>query len=525
MDEGRIYRATALMSVGTALSRLTGIMRLAAMVYALGVTQTRLADTYNLANTQPNMIYELFLGGVFTAVFVPILVELREGNRDNSALVTVSLLALAAVSVLAAVGAPVLMHVYTFRIADPALRAAQHELATFLFRWFAPQIFFYGVSAMAGALLNVRRRFGPPMFTPVLNNLIWGGTFLVYARAFAEQGLDISLGARILLGAGTTAGVVVQAVALLPFLRGERISFRPDIRDPAVARALRMSVYVLGYVVINQIGLWVVLTLANGVRGGLSSYQYAFIFFQLPHGLFAVSLITALFPDLSSAAGRRDWDAYRRWFSSGVRGVAFLLLPAAIGYVLLAEPITRLLLARGVAGFDDADAVARVLRLFALGLVPFSLFQLLTRCFYALQDTRTPTSLNAVAVGLNITLNLPLFFLLGVPGLALGHAAAYTAGALLLLRALDRRIGGGLALGALGAPLTRIAAAAALMGAGVWVVTLVLPAITWVTVLGSVGAGAILYLAFSQVAGIPERRILLGWFRSGGGRARAEKEG
>jgi putative peptidoglycan lipid II flippase len=506
----RLYRAAGLMSVGTALSRLTGLVRLAAMTAALGVTAGKLADTYNLANTTPNIVYELLLGGILTSVFVPVLIEARERHSgDESALVSVSLLALAVVSALAAVGAPLIMRIYTFRVDDPVVRAQQLELATFLLRWFAPQIFFYGVSAIAEALLNVRGRFGPPKFAPVLNNLVVTATLIAFARIVSAPTLELDTTARTLLGAGTTAGVVLQAIVLLPFLRGERLRPRFSFRDPAVVRVLRLSVFVIGYVAINQTGLWVVLALANGVRGGVTAWHVAFIFFQLPHGLFAVSLHSALFPDLSRAAGTGDWNTFRQRLSTGLRGVAFLILPAAVGYIVLAHPITRLIVAHGVAGARDAAAVANVLRVIAIGLVFFSSFTLFIRAFYALPDTRTPALLNAASVVVQIVLSVPLFLWIGVRGLALAHASSYVVGVVLLASVLHRRVPGGLELGSLAPPLLRIAAAAAGMGVGVWGLTAFLDGADAVVVAAGVGAGAILYLAFSQVAGVDERRMVL----------------
>jgi putative peptidoglycan lipid II flippase len=312
-----------------------------------------------------------------------------------------------------------------------------------------------------------------------------------------------------LLGAGTTAGVVLQALVLLPSLRGEGLRFVPRLRDPAVTRVVRLAVFVIGYVVVNQIGLWVMLALANGERGGVTAYQIAFIFLQLPHGLFAVSLITALFPDLSRAVSAEDWESFRRWFAVGVRGVFYLLAPAAIGYAILARPITRLILARGVADASDAAAVAPVLEAFAAGLVFFSAFQLLTRSFYALGDTRTPTAINAVAVAANTLANLPLFAWLGVRGLGFGHAIGYATGATLLLAMLARRVPGGVGARTLVTPLSRNVLVAVAMGACVWVIARVVPGPDASVVGVSVGAGAILYLAFSQVAGVEERSILL----------------
>lgn len=519
-SEDRLYRATALMTVGTALSRATGLGRVMALAYALGVTGTRLADTYNLANTTPNIIFELFLGGVFTAVFVPVLVEIRSRSGDASPLVSTSLLVLAAVSALTAAGAPLVMRIYTFRVPDPAVRAEMLELASFLLRWFSPQIFFYGMSAVAEALLNVRRRFGPPKFAPVLNNLVVIATLLVFANAFGEQGVDLSLGAKTLLAAGTTAGVVGQALVLVPLLRGQGLRFAPSLTDPAVRRVVRLSVFVIAYVLVNQIGLWFVLALATREQGGVTAYQIAFMFLMLPHGLFTVSLISAVHPDLSEAAQRRDWETYRRRFAWGVRGVAYLLLPAAVGYLVLAEPITRLLLARGVADVADAAAVAQVLRAFAWGLVSFSVFQLLTRCFYALQDTRTPTVLNAGAVALHTAVNVPLFTWLGVRGLAFGHAIAYTAGSVALLVALRRRVDG-LGLRPHAGPLARIAAGAVSMGVVVAALDRALSVSVGVRTVVAVVVGTVLYLSFSLVARLPERRILLGWAR---GRAANDRE-
>jgi putative peptidoglycan lipid II flippase len=406
------------------------------------------------------------------------------------------------------------MRIYTFRIDDPVLRAQQLELATFLLRWFAPQIFFYGVSAIAQALLNVRGRFAPPAFAPVLNNLIVAGTLLYFARLVAAPTLELDTSARLLLGAGTTAGVVVQAIVLVPFLRGEHLRPVLDVRDPAVARVMRLAVFVIGYVAVNQIGLWVVLALANGVHGGVTAWQIAFVFFQLLHGLFAVSLHTALFPDLSRAAGTGDWETFRQRLSTGVRGMAFLLLPAAVGYAVLAHPITRLIVAHGVAGTADAAAVADVLRFLAVGLVSFSCFALFVRAFYALPDTRTPTVLNAIGVVIQIALSFPFFFWLGVPGLALAHATSYTAGVVLQAIVLGRRVPGGLGLRSLISPIGRIAAATAGMGACVWGLTALVHTSDVLIVGAGVGAGAILYLAFSQVAGVGERQMVLHLLRA-----------
>jgi putative peptidoglycan lipid II flippase len=512
MSETRVYRHTRAMTIGTTLSRLTGLGRTIALFYALGATANRIADTYNLANTLPNAIYDLVLGGIFSAVFVPVLIDIKEHeNRDASPLITVSVLALAAATVIAAIAAPSIIHLYAAH--NSAAHAGQIELATFLLRWFAPQIFFYGVASIAQALLNVRGRFALPMFVPVINNVIVIGMFIVFARSFSASGSHLSLAAKTLLGAGTTAGVVLQAAVLVPFLRADGLRFRPNVKDPAITRTLRLSGYAIGYALVNQIGLWVVLNLAYRVHGGVTAWSAAYQFFTFPYGIFAVSLITALHPDLSRAAATRSWDSFRGSFRTGARGVTYLLVPAAVGYALVAVPMTRVLLAHGVADARDAAAVSSVLRAFAPGLVFFSAFQLLARCFYALPDTRMPTLVNLCAVLVQSGLNYPLFSWRRVPGLAYSFDISYLVGVIGLLYLLRRRVPGGLGLRALAAPVLRIGVLGSAMGAGVWAVLHAMHGSDIARLVAAVGAGAILYLAFSQVAGLEERMIVLGLFR------------
>jgi putative peptidoglycan lipid II flippase len=233
-----------------------------------------------------------------------------------------------------------------------------------------------------------------------------------------------------------------------PFLRrlGFRFHFVWNWRDRAIRKMATLSAFTIGYVVTNQLGYLLVPVLAYGVQGGYTAYSTAFIFFQLPHGVFAVSVMTALLPPLSEHAVARDWDAFRSTLARGIRLTAAVLLPAALGYLALAGPIVRLLLEHGVVTGASTELLTRVLVVFVVGLVPFSTFQLLLRAFYALQDTRTTFLINLVAVGTNVVANLLLFALLPqpwkVPGLALGHALHYTVGSGLLLAALSRRIGG-----------------------------------------------------------------------------------
>ncbi|HEX8770367.1 MAG TPA: lipid II flippase MurJ, partial [Acidimicrobiales bacterium] len=272
----RLGRSTFVMATGTALSRITGLGRVIALAFALGVTESRLADSYNIANTMPNVIYELILGGVLTSVFIPVVVqELKTRRREEaweaiSALATTSLLVLVVISVIAAVAAPWIVRLFTLRLSG-AEATSQQETATFLLRVFAPQIALYGLAAVATALLNAHDRFAVPMFAPVLNNALLIGTCLVFAGVVhgtpTNASVGSSLGEKLLLGLGTTAGVAAMALAIWLFvwrLPG-RIRFRADFRHPAVQKLARLSVWTLGYVAVNQIGFGIALYLANGV--------------------------------------------------------------------------------------------------------------------------------------------------------------------------------------------------------------------------------------------------------------------
>ena len=463
------------MTAGTVLSRVTGLLRLAAIVAAIGVAESKLADTFNLANTAPNIIYELVLGGVLTSVFVPVFVELleQEGKdqawRVISAVINLSVVILVAITTIAVLAAPWIAKFYAVRCGGCAGR--QEEVLTILLRFFLPQIVFYGLAALTAGLLNAHRRFAAPMYTPVLNNLAVIAVFIGFSQAYGRVTLDgITDQQLLLIGLGTTGGVVLMAIAQLPFLRGlgsYHLSFKPS--HPAVKKLIRLSAFVVAYVITNQIGYLIVQWLANKQQGGYSAYVAAFTFFILPQGLFAVSIFTALLPGMSEHAVNERWAEFRDRLSIGVRATFFLILPAAVGYFVLGEAVVRLL-QNGVMTARSTELVATVLRFFVLGLVPFSIFQLFLRAFYAIQDTRTPFLINCATMTVNIAINVPMFAVIGVRGLALGHAASYLFGVGLQARALRKRIGG-LDRARVARSAGKVAVAAAGMGVIVWLVS------------------------------------------------------
>jgi putative peptidoglycan lipid II flippase len=448
-----LARPAAVMAVGTALSRVTGLGRFVALAFALGVSESRLADAYNIANTLPVVLYELVLGGILTSIFVPVLVqELRtkpreEAWRSVSALVSVSMAALLVMTVVIGLLAPVIIDVFSSRVSGRAGEEQAH-LATFFLRVFAPQIALYGAAALGAALINAHGRFGPPMFSPIVNNLILIVTFLVFAAIVSGTPTPGSVNANAeqkwLLALANTGGVAAMAAVNLWFVRrlGGRIGLLLDWRHPAVRRVAVLSLWTLLFVGVNAAGTAISFWLANGRQGGPTAYVLAFAFFQLPIGIAAVSIMTALVPKLSAHYVDGDDRLFRIRLSGGLRATAMLMLPATAAYLVLADPLAQVLLQHGVAKSASAHLVAGVLRLFAVGLVPFAAFLLLSRAFYARQDNRTTALWNILAVGVTVVLDFALYPLWDVRGLALAHSMGFVVGSIVLGVILTRRVGG-----------------------------------------------------------------------------------
>ncbi|MEA2551822.1 MAG: putative peptidoglycan lipid flippase, partial [Actinomycetota bacterium] len=482
-DEG-FMRHTAVMSAGTALSRATGFLRLFVAAAVLG--QGLLADTYNRANTTPNIVYELVLGGILTSVFIPVFVEWLQSQGQDEAfelarrVLTLALSALIGVALLGIVFAGPIIRLFMVD-APTSNRAEQIALGVFFLRWFMPQVVFYGVGAVATGLLNTHRRFAIGMFAPVLNNVVAMLTLGLYGwmRHGAPASIDaITSSQKLVLALGTTLGVVAMTVALWPSLRaiGFRWRWRWDVRHPAVRRLGKLALWVVVYVAANQAAYLVIIILGSGLGDGkFTTYQYAFVLFQLPYAIFGVSIFTALVPGMSGLWVAGDREGVKQLLSKGIRTTALVLLPAAAGYLALAVPIAIVLLHHGQTTFAEATLDGRTLQAFSLGLVFFALFQLLSRTFYAMQDTRTPALINILAAAVNIGADL-LFtkrFGWGVQGLALGHATSYIFSTAACLIILHHRLSG-LDGGRIGRTLTRVVPLAALTGGIAWAVTRVL---------------------------------------------------
>ncbi|MGH9245148.1 MAG: murein biosynthesis integral membrane protein MurJ [Acidimicrobiales bacterium] len=475
MATGRLVRSSAVVAVGTALSRVTGLVRTSVLVGVFGIGA--LTDAYNVASNTPHIIYELILGGILSATLVPIFVEQAERDDPDgaSAIVTVTMIALVVLTLGGVLAAPLIIRIYTW--AKPAEEAAeQAAVAVPLMRMFVPQMLLYGITALATALLNARRRYLAPAYSPILNNIVVVAMLLaapvVAGRALTFDVVRDRPGLQLLLGLGTTAGVVAMTIPLVPAVRraGWRLRWNPAWRHPAVGEVVRLSGWTVGYVIANQVALAIVLALANRNEGQVAAYTTAFVFFQLPHGLIAVSFMTTFVPELAAAANDRAWATYRSRFSLGIRLMALLILPAGVGYALLSRPLVGVLLERGQFDAADSALTADVLANFAIGLLGFSVYLFALRGFYALRDTRTPFILNVIENAVNVVLAVALVGRYGAPGLALAYAIAYLVSACLALAVLRRRVSG-IDGRRLATSSLRLVGATAVMGLAVWGVT------------------------------------------------------
>ena len=448
--------ASATPAIGTMLSRTSGLVRVAALTTALGLSS--MSDIYNLANTAPNILYELVIGGVLSSTLVPLFVQANQNAKSDpdaddatSVMVTVGFVAITLLALIAVLFSPWINRLFALTVRG-SNRAEQLIIGDDFLMLLLPQIFFYGITTLATAMLHARRRFAAPAFAPVLTNLIISLAALFVYKVIDPVEGETSLSTVYVLAIGTTAGVAAMAAALIPALRRADISLRWDFRPrhPAVRSVLRLSGWTVGFAISNQIALLIVLTLARGAgTGAVSAYQYAFIFFQLPYGLIAVSLMTAVLPELATAANNGDTAAYVEKFREGLSLLLTFMIPAAAAYFLLGRPLIALLLQRGE--FDAAATKETLTMLigFSVGMPAFAVFLYCVRALHARRNTRTPFYLNLFENALNVALVIPLVAVIGQTGLSLAYSLAYCAAAVAAVIVLNRHVHGLLTLATL----------------------------------------------------------------------------
>ncbi|MFI7341514.1 murein biosynthesis integral membrane protein MurJ [Streptomyces sp. NPDC050085] len=513
------------MVIGTLVSRVTGLIRQLLQAAALGTGLY--ASTYNTANTVPTSLYTLLIGGALNSVLVPQLVRARAEHADGGRayeqrLVTLVVCVLGLGTALAVWAAPQIVGIY---MNDTPGDHGAFELTVVFARFLLPQIFFYGLFAMLGQVLNARGRFGAMMWTPVLNNVVLVGMFAAYLtlmNAGADTD-DVTMTQVRLLGIGTTCGIAVQALALIPFARAAGFRLRPrfDWKGTGLGKSIQAARWTLLFVLANQVALAVVTHFANSADAvlpdsgvGYTAYTYAQSIWLLPQSIVTVSLVTALLPRMSAAAAEGRVDDVRADLSRALRATGAVIVPAAFLFLALGPQIAVLLFGHGHA---DPGPLGHMLQAFGLGLIPFSAQYLMLRGFYAFEDTRTPF-LTAVWVGaVNIALACACHWLLparwAVTGMAAAYTLSYGIGLLLTARRLRRRLAGRLDGRRLVRSYGKLVAAAGLAAVAGWTAARLCAGDGTAGTAWALGAGtlamAVGFLALARLLRITELRRLL----------------
>lgn len=510
---GGILKSSALMAAGTLVSRVTGFVRTLVIAAAIGVAT--LGDSYAVANTLPTMIYILTIGGGLNSVFVPQLVRAMKDDDDGGAayanrLLTVVMVILGGIVAVTVLAAPLLVRMMSAKIAD---NPDTYDVAITFARYCLPTIFFMGVHVVMGQVLNARGRFGAMMWTPVLNNIVVIFTFLMFIWVYGSysttrmDATTITPEGTRLLGMGTLLGLVVQSLAMLPYLRDAGFRFRPrfDWRGHGLGKAAKLAKWTFFFVLANQAGLIVVTQLAtwagadadkSGDQGtGITAYNNALLIWQMPQAIITVSVMAAVLPRISRAAADGDITAVRDDLSYGLRTSAVAIVPAAFAFLALGVPMCGLLYAS--TGTDSARNIGFILMAFGAGLIPFSVQYVILRGFYAFEDTRTPFYNTVIVATVNAVASAVCFVALpsrwAVVGMAFSYGLAYAVGVGVAAKRLRVRLRGNLDGRRVVRTYARLTGAcipaAGLAGAAVYVI------------IGALGSGAAGSLAALVVGG------------------------
>ena len=456
MKPAELFHASSVMALGTSISKVTGFIRTILTVALLGTAL--LADSFNVANTLPNILYNLLVGGALTAIFVPQLIRSFEtedgGHEFASRLVSAVSLILLALVFLGVIFAPALVRIYAPEFSSVGFES-EFNLAVAFTRNCLPQIFFMGLFTMLGQIANARGSFAPLMWAPIANNLI---VIVIYsALLFFVPQIDlhnITHWQVQVIGWGSTFGVVLQALILIPVVKRAGLMVRPTLRWGGLGKSFSLAGWTLIYVMISQLGYLVTVNVSTtaAVRSakegittgvGFTPYSNAYLIMMLPYSIITISIITALLPQLSRLALQKKLDEVRQQLVGAIRMVGVLTVPSGVAFLLFGPLMTRVLF----FGIETSDSVyiGYVVSSLGLGLVAFSIHLILLRGFNSFEDTRTQVwsilFINIVAVGLSY------LFLSILPnkwvtvGLGFAFSISYIFGLFLTLRLLDRHVG------------------------------------------------------------------------------------
>ena len=404
-SQASLARSSAIMASGTLVSRVLGMVRNALIVMALGATGSGAADAFNTANNLPTYLYNMMIGGILNAILVPQIVQAlrrRNGEEVVNRLLTAAATLMLAVTCIATAAAPLI-----FTLNANSLAQGQWRTLSFAFAfWFMPQVFFYGLYALWGQVLNARSSFGPYMWSPVLNNIISIASILLYLHLYgrytAGEGAEVWGWGRItLIGATTTLGIAVQALILyIPLVRS---GFRPRIifgvRGLGLGKTVKVALWALAGVGVASLSNWITSNLGSYAVTASEQPEYAdvivpsttmwlnaYLVYMLPQSLVVTSIITALFTRMSEKAAAGDAAGVREDLSLGLRSAGVFTVLATAGICVLAVPALQLFTPS--ISLPEAQASAPMLIALALGIVPQGIWFGTQRVMLAYSDTK-----------------------------------------------------------------------------------------------------------------------------------------
>ena len=456
MKNNELFRASGIMAIGTILSRITGFFRAILAVAVLGTAL--LADTYNVANTMPNILYNLLVGGALTAIFVPQLVRSFQdedgGDGFASRLVTTISGILLLLVIVGVIFAPALVRLYAPEFSTPGFEA-ENQIAIAFTRYCLPQIFFLGLFTMLGQVANSRGSFAPLMWAPIANNLV---VIAIFAGVLVLQE-SITIGTISdfqiqLLGWGTTLGIVVQALILIPVVKRSGIHLRIKFGLHGLGKSFSLAGWTLVYVLISQLGYLVTVNVATSaaVRSaqegittgvGFTPFTSAYYIMLLPYSIVTISIVTALLPHLSKLAIEKNVEEVRKQLIRAIKMVGVVTVPSSVALFFFGPMMTEALYF-GIS-LDDSRYIGQVLSALSLGLVAFSINLVLIRGFNAFEDTRTQVIsiliINIISVALSYLFLEILNSQQVTIGLGVAFSVSYIVGLFITLSLLKKHTG------------------------------------------------------------------------------------
>ncbi|MDX2141352.1 MAG: murein biosynthesis integral membrane protein MurJ [Chloroflexota bacterium] len=521
----QIARAALVVLLGFLASGILGLFRSSVIASTFGATA--ILDAYIAAQRIPEMLFVLVAGGALGSSFIPVFARYLQADdqpgawRLASAVMTIALLAATVLAVVIALFAPQLVASVIAPESTPELQ----QLTADLMRIMLLTVPIFSVSGLLMGILNAHQSFTLPALAAAMYNIGQIIGALLISRALPLLTIDGQASANVYgLAWGVVLGAVLHLVVQLPGLQRipARLRLLPSFSTPGAREVLTLMLpRVLGLAVV-QINFVVNVTLAlppRMVEGSVTAFSYAWTLMFFALGIVAQSVGTALFPSLSALAAAGDMDGYRERLVSAIKGVLFLALPAAVGLVVLGEPVIRALFERNAWTLEHSRATAWALAFLAVGVAGHALLELLSRAFYALADTWTPVSVGIASMVSNIILSLIFIRFIGDPndlargafaGLALANSVTTLVEAAVLWWLLRRRING-LRDAEVLTSVGRAALAAVGMGAAVWgVLTLLNGVSAWLQALGGGAAGVVAFFGLALLLGADEARVLPG---------------